>query len=615
MLSFQAAPNQFGPEVRQVGLHCWRVEKLKAVPLAASEIGAFYNGDSYLVLQNRGDDGVDLHMWIGEKSSRDEQVACAVLATQLDNFLGGDPVQHRQVQGYESPEFMSLFPRGISYKTIVSWVGSQANIFEKQKVGEIAALIRDTERHGKAQITQIQEGEETPEMLKVSDATGSMKLTKVSEKSLFAKDLLVRDDCFILDNGANGKIFIWKELNPVANVEGQSHSIGAVRWNLPEETVQVHSSAPSNPFKNSKGTSSHSQQRHHQQSLKDLRSLQECIYFLNNWKLQVAQVCKEGSECASGVSDRHEDPRTEHSLEESRKLILQWADELKSIDKVSKESPWLQERFKCSVDNEQKKEEHGDAVQERVMEWAKELQSVSEKCGMLGDELVQMLRLLGLRKKRLVSLMPLLEFITWSLLTNDSKDVVSQLWLLAKQRSWEAVDVTLDPLTAHPWLLLSDDQKRVQEGLEEADPPYSPQRFDSWPCVLGWTGYLKGRSYWEVDIANNGYWRVGVTTASSKRNGRFPMKPSKGYWTLWRSTRQFYACTDPETSLPVMLVPRKMGIYIDYEEGQISFYNVENKSHIYTFTGHFRGKLYPFFAPLDGRTVMTISSPGRKNKS
>ncbi|KAF7705642.1 E3 ubiquitin-protein ligase TRIM39 [Silurus meridionalis] len=428
-----------------------------------------------------------------------------------------------------------------------------------------------------------------------------------------------------------------QKLNPVANVEGQSHSICAVRWNLPEETVQVHSSAPSSHFKNNKSTSSRTQQRHHQQSLKDLRSLQQCINFLNNWKLQVARVCMKGGdgrdERASG--DRQEDPRTERSLEESRKLILQWADELKSVDQVSKASPWLQERFRCSEDDEQKKkeeeeekeEQHGEVVQQRVMEWAKELQSVSESCGMLGDELAQMLHLLGLRKKKLVSLMPLLEFITWSLLKDDSKDVVSQLWLLAKQRSWEAgmqqyipksvwnwitsssVDVTLDPLTAHPWLLLSEDQKKVQEGLEQADLPYSPQRFDSWPCVLGWTGFTRGRSYWEVDLANNGYWRVGVTTSSSKRNGRFPMKPSKGYWTLWRSTRQFYACTDPETPLPLTLVPKKMGVYVDYEEGQISFYNVETKSHIFTFTEHFRGKLYPLFAPLDGRTVITVSGP------
>lgn len=43
-------------------------------------------------------------------------MACAMLAIQLDNFLGGEPIQHRHVQGYETPEFMTLFPRGVSYK-------------------------------------------------------------------------------------------------------------------------------------------------------------------------------------------------------------------------------------------------------------------------------------------------------------------------------------------------------------------------------------------------------------------------------------------------------------------------------------------------------------------
>lgn len=66
MLPFQAAPGQFGEEVRQAGLRCWRVEKMKAVPLNTAEVGAFFNGDSYLVLDNRGDQGADLHMWIGE---------------------------------------------------------------------------------------------------------------------------------------------------------------------------------------------------------------------------------------------------------------------------------------------------------------------------------------------------------------------------------------------------------------------------------------------------------------------------------------------------------------------------------------------------------------------
>lgn len=67
MLPFQAAPGQFGPEVREPGLWVWRVEKMKAVLLDRSEVGAFYNGDSYLVLDNRGQLGADLHMWIGEQ--------------------------------------------------------------------------------------------------------------------------------------------------------------------------------------------------------------------------------------------------------------------------------------------------------------------------------------------------------------------------------------------------------------------------------------------------------------------------------------------------------------------------------------------------------------------
>lgn len=65
MLPFKAAAGQFGPEVRVPGLRVWRVEKMKAVQVPASQLGVFYNGDSYLVLDNRREEGSDLHMWIG----------------------------------------------------------------------------------------------------------------------------------------------------------------------------------------------------------------------------------------------------------------------------------------------------------------------------------------------------------------------------------------------------------------------------------------------------------------------------------------------------------------------------------------------------------------------
>lgn len=44
----------------------------------------------------------------------------------------------------------------------------------------------------------------------VSNATGQMNLTKVADSSPFALELLVSDDCFVLDNGLCGKIYIWK---------------------------------------------------------------------------------------------------------------------------------------------------------------------------------------------------------------------------------------------------------------------------------------------------------------------------------------------------------------------------------------------------------------------
>ncbi|XP_029931595.1 E3 ubiquitin-protein ligase TRIM58 [Myripristis murdjan] len=409
-----------------------------------------------------------------------------------------------------------------------------------------------------------------------------------------------------------------------SDVEGTtlSSSIGAVRWNLPEERVTAHSSAPSrNNNASSPGTQSQKQTR--QSGLKDLRSLQECVQFIKHWKEQVDQVCKGGKGTSKNEA-RMSDRRTERSLEESRKLILEWANELHHIDKLLKETPWVSE----SQEDDEKQDVDGkEDSQMRIMEWAKELQMASESCGVQSEELGQVLRLLGLRKKRLVNLLPLLEFITWSLLREDCTRLIPQLWLLTKQRTWKAgipryipnsvwswivkaaADVMLDPNTNHPWLQLSDDQRKVQEGISESDLPYSSQRFNSWPCVLGWEGYASGRHYWEVDIANNGYWRVGLTTAESKRHGRFPMTPQQGYWALWRSTHQFYACTKPETPLPVGLVPRRIGVYLDYEEGQISFYNADTKSHIYTFTGTFRGKLYPLFAPMDGRTLMTIIPP------
>ncbi|XP_041093002.1 E3 ubiquitin-protein ligase TRIM39-like [Polyodon spathula] len=174
------------------------------------------------------------------------------------------------------------------------------------------------------------------------------------------------------------------------------------------------------------------------------------------------------------------------------------------------------------------------------------------------------------------------------------------------------VDVTLDPDTAHPRLTLSAEGKRVRRGATRQDLPDNPERFDSCRCVLGREGFTSGRRYWQVQVGGNTVWRLGVSRESAPRKGRFSMTPQKGYWAVRWSGGEFTARTAPRTPLPLSLKPQKLGVYLDYEEGQLSFYNVESRSHIYTFTDmefNPREKLYPLFCTGDSDTDLVLESP------
>ncbi|XP_058877840.1 E3 ubiquitin-protein ligase TRIM39-like [Acipenser ruthenus] len=164
---------------------------------------------------------------------------------------------------------------------------------------------------------------------------------------------------------------------------------------------------------------------------------------------------------------------------------------------------------------------------------------------------------------------------------------------------FSTVDVTLDPDTAHPRLILSKDGKQVKDGNKRQPLPDNPKRFDTHICVLGREGFTSGRHYWEVEVGKKIHWGLGVTRESSQRKGGITENPQKGFWTVrWDCVgSQFYAATEPVTPLPLSLKPRKLGVYLDYEGGQLSFYNEETRSHIYTFTDTFTEKLYPLFSP------------------
>ncbi|XP_072543254.1 E3 ubiquitin-protein ligase TRIM39-like [Salminus brasiliensis] len=162
-----------------------------------------------------------------------------------------------------------------------------------------------------------------------------------------------------------------------------------------------------------------------------------------------------------------------------------------------------------------------------------------------------------------------------------------------------AVDVTLDPDTAHPDLLLSDDGKQVRDGDTEMNLPDNPARFDECSCVLGKDMFSSQRFYYEVQVRGKTGWDLGVTRESSNRKGMITLSPENGYWTVClRNESECRAAEAPSVPLSLKQAPQKVGVFVDYEEGLVSFYDVEARSHIYSFTGQsFNEKLYPFFSP------------------
>uniref|UniRef100_A0A8C1B529 E3 ubiquitin-protein ligase TRIM39-like n=1 Tax=Cyprinus carpio carpio TaxID=630221 RepID=A0A8C1B529_CYPCA len=162
-----------------------------------------------------------------------------------------------------------------------------------------------------------------------------------------------------------------------------------------------------------------------------------------------------------------------------------------------------------------------------------------------------------------------------------------------------AVDVTLDPDTAHPNLILSDDGKQVRDGDIEQKLPDTPERFDYCVNVLGKEGFSSGRFYFEVQVKGKTEWDLGVARESINRKGQIILSPSDGYWTVVLSNgNEYEACDDTSVSLSLRVKPQRVGVFVDYEEGLVSFYDVESSSHIYSFTAQsFTEKLYPYFSP------------------
>ncbi|XP_063791356.1 nuclear factor 7, brain-like isoform X2 [Pseudophryne corroboree] len=159
--------------------------------------------------------------------------------------------------------------------------------------------------------------------------------------------------------------------------------------------------------------------------------------------------------------------------------------------------------------------------------------------------------------------------------------------------------VLLDPSTAHPHLLLSDGLTSVKYVDSSLHLPDNPKRFSHCFLVLGSEGFSSGRHYWEVDVGDKTAWDIGMASESCNRKGKIKLNPNNGYWAIWLRNGNVYKATEHSSKTLVLnAIPKKIGIYLDYEGGQISFYNADDMSAIYTFNATFTEKLYPYLSPF-----------------
>lgn len=158
-------------------------------------------------------------------------------------------------------------------------------------------------------------------------------------------------------------------------------------------------------------------------------------------------------------------------------------------------------------------------------------------------------------------------------------------------------EVILDPGTAQKNLVVSDDGRQVKYEDRKTNHSESAKRFSPALFVLGREGLSSGRHYWEVDIGRKTAWTLGVSSASARRKGEINLSPEGGFWCLWLKSGEVKALASCRLPLMLQSPPTKLGIFLDYEEGQISFYDVKARLHLYTFSDTFNESLYPIFSP------------------
>ncbi|KAM4616646.1 zinc-binding protein A33-like [Polymixia lowei] len=164
--------------------------------------------------------------------------------------------------------------------------------------------------------------------------------------------------------------------------------------------------------------------------------------------------------------------------------------------------------------------------------------------------------------------------------------------------------VILDPNTAPSWVSLSDDLTSVRYEEPKQQLPDIPERNTRYAIVLGSEGFSSGEHSWEVEVGDHPDWIICLAKESVERKGDIYTSPKYGIWCLKHHSGKYN--NGLGETLTVKRSLQRIRVQLDYNRGEVSFYDPEDMTHIYTHKDTFTEKLYPYFYIGESGDAKTI---------